>query len=288
MDGVRPLQLTGREALSLRVGRRLTWPLETFVARWGAPAVGAIERDVAYLPGAGPDQVLDVLVPRGEGPWPVVMMVHGGGFILGDKRQLERTCRRFAEAGFLVFNVNYRLAPEHPAPAQIEDCAAALRWVRESAAGYGGDPERVCVGGGSAGGYLAAALGLREPDALRGALLLNGVFDFESALRSGFPRIRFMARCFFGEAFGDAAAVHEASLLHQLDDRFPPALVAVGTRDSLHGQSLAMVERLSSHGVTVELEEYADSNHGWFNWFWTENSRSAHEHMIAWLRKRLH
>jgi acetyl esterase/lipase len=215
-------------------------------------------------------------------------MIHGGGFVLGDKLQLEPTCRTLADAGFLVVNINYRLAPEHPWPGQLEDCVAALAWVKTNAAGLGGDPASLCVGGGSAGAFLAATLGVREPAGTFDAvLLLNGVFDLETSLRSGFPGVELMLRCLLGSEHPETEVLRAASPIHQLSAGFPPAFVGVGTRDRLYGESLALRDALATHGVSVELREYADSAHGWFNWRWTENARAAHAHMIAWLRGRL-
>jgi acetyl esterase/lipase len=300
------IDLTWQESLPLGLSRNLTWLLRAFAALSRAPAVGRIERDVIYARHAGVNLGLDVLVPPGEGPWPVVMMIHGGGFIMGDKAQLEYTCRTLANAGFLVFNVNYRLAPEYPRPAQVDDCTAALQWVKDNAAGYGGDPTRLCVGGGSAGAYLAAALGVlshggpqrlpaeasgeqgRSIDAgFQAALLLNGVFDLEATRSSDFPRVEFMLRCFLGDSHADLEELRAASPIHHLSGSFPPAFIAVGTQDPLHGESVAMTEALSSRGISVESREYANSTHGWFNWFWTENARRAHEHMVAWLHGQL-
>ncbi len=118
-------------------------------------------------------------------------------------------------------------------------------------------------------------------------LLLNGVFDLDESRSSGFPRIESLARYYLGDAHADCETLRQASPIHQLSDRFPPAFIGVGTADPLHGESMAMSKALSSHGVAVETREYPDSTHAWFNWYWTENARRVHDHMVAWLRAEL-
>ena len=105
------LELTWRETLSLSLTRRLVILAKVTAALSPSPALARTERNVIYARTAGVDLPLDVFFPPGEGPWPIVLMIHGGGFIMGDKGMLEHTCRTFANAGFLVFNANYRLAP---------------------------------------------------------------------------------------------------------------------------------------------------------------------------------
>jgi acetyl esterase/lipase len=123
---------------------------------------------------------------------PVVLYVHGGSWIMGDKREQGRPMlHEFVRRGWIAVVPNYRLAPRHPWPAQIQDVTRALGWVKKNIATYGGDPERVVVSGGSAGGHLAALVALSSKDAtwrpedmadvvdwsVRGALAFYGVLE---------------------------------------------------------------------------------------------------------------
>ena len=153
--------------------------LDTFAGLMNGdlPQVGALVEDVPVTEGV----TADVVVPEGEGPHPVLVYLHGGGWICGSPRTHRKLACRFAEAGQLVFNIDYRLAPEHPFPTPFEDCLAAVQWAAREAPRFGGDPSRLAVGGDSAGGNLSAAVAAAladEPERPRAALLLYGVFDF--------------------------------------------------------------------------------------------------------------
>ncbi|MEO1995316.1 MAG: alpha/beta hydrolase [Planctomycetaceae bacterium] len=111
---------------------------------------------------ARPGQVelkLDAYIPRSAGLHPVVLVVHGGAWTSGSRRQLAFYAMKLARAGFCCFAIDYRLAPKYKFPAQIEDCRAAVRWIRQHAAEYAGDASRLGAIGYSAGGHLAALLG---------------------------------------------------------------------------------------------------------------------------------
>ena len=126
----------------------------------GAPEVGHFHEKVP-VEGADPAVTADIVVPKGDGPWPVLVYLHGGGWICGSPTTHNKLAHRFAEAGYLVFNVDYRLAPESPFPIPFEDCVAAIRWASKVASEYGGDPSRLALGGDSAGGNLSAAAAIR-------------------------------------------------------------------------------------------------------------------------------
>ncbi len=121
-----------------------------------------IKRKIIDLPyGPLKEEVLDLYFPNeGDGPFPVIVMIHGGGWCDGDKTYWEPNGGIKSVAfGFAVASINYRLGPEHPHPAQIQDVKAAIRFLRANAEKYGLDPNRIATWGGSAGGHLAALAG---------------------------------------------------------------------------------------------------------------------------------
>lgn len=117
------------------------------------------------IPGPESDVPLTVYHPDGEGPHPVLVYFHGGGWTLCSRNTHDNVCRAICNrADCVVVNVEYRLAPEHPFPAGLEDCYAAVEWVAEYGERFGADPDRIAVGGDSAGGNLAAAVSLMAGD----------------------------------------------------------------------------------------------------------------------------
>lgn len=123
-----------------------------------------VVRDIVFTPDTWPQKLLaDIYVPRGAGPWPGVLLIHGGGWESGDREQVRSLAERLAGRGFATFNTTYRFAPEHCFPAQLEDVQLALRWMQTHAAEYRMRPERFGAFGYSAGGHLAALLGTLSP-----------------------------------------------------------------------------------------------------------------------------
>ena len=143
-----------------------------------APRGGLVEaRDVAY--GDDPLQKLDLWSPRGKRPAPIVLFVHGGGFVAGNKADYDNVPAYFARHGFLGVNVNYRLAPKSTYPAATLDIGSAVKWLAGNAQRYGGDPRRILVVGHSAGAALVSSYVLDRSiettrDGVVGAVLISG------------------------------------------------------------------------------------------------------------------
>lgn len=155
-SGVTPPSST----LSVATGRRL---LEELFAVEDPEPVG--ERTDIEIQGPNGPIPLRLYAPAGEGPFPVLVFFHGGGWVRGSIEAYDGLCRRLTnDAECLVVSVEYRRAPEHPFPAGFEDCYAATEWAATHAADLNGDPDRVAVGGDSAGGNLAAAVTLAARD----------------------------------------------------------------------------------------------------------------------------
>jgi len=191
---------------------------------------------------------------------PALLWIHGGGYVLGRAHLDDTICRRFAERlGVLVASADYRRAPEHPFPEPLEDCYSALSWLVDHPEV---DPARVAIGGGSAGGGLAAALALLARD--RGAIapvrqvLLYPMLDDRTGTARDHDHHRLWnARstrvgwaAYLGDADPDVAVPARRRDLAGV----APAWIGVGTNDLFHDEDLAYAERLRQAGVPCEVE----------------------------------
>jgi acetyl esterase/lipase len=217
------------------------------------------------------DNAIPVLVTtpiRGQRPRPGVLWIHGGGYILGSP-QMEAfgTGRLARDLGAVTVSPDYRLAPEHPFPAALDDCMTTLEWMRAHAEELGIDPERIAVAGGSAGGGLAAAVAQRSHDEgipLRAQVLSYPMIDDRTVLRddhSGRGRFlwtpannRFGWTSYLGreprmsDAPGYAVPARRTDLTG-----LPPAWIGVGDLDLFYDEDVDYAEKLRAAGVPCEL-----------------------------------
>ncbi|MGD9961735.1 alpha/beta hydrolase [Nocardioides sp.] len=230
--------------------------------------------------GAVPGRVYvpQALLPATQ-PRPTLVFLHGGGFVYGGLDSHDGVCRLLAErAGVQVIAVDYRLAPEHPFPAAYDDCVAAYAWILEHAVELSVDPERVAVGGDSAGGNLAIGVARAAAEAglpLAWQLLVYPVTDMVN--RSG-SRDLFAQGFFLTQGFMDLAA---DSYLPQREDRadpraspllaepppgLAPALVVTAGFDPLRDEGEAYAQQLSRAGIEVTLRREDALIHSFLNW----------------------
>nr|WP_304633542.1 alpha/beta hydrolase fold domain-containing protein [Pseudonocardia sp. C8] len=208
----------------------------------------------------------DVHRPAGEGPFPVLVHLHGGAWVLGTPGTHRRLAGDLAELGLLTVVVDYRRAPKHRFPAAVDDAVHAVNWARQHASRLGGDPDRILVGGDSAGANLAAAaLAAGGIGPITAALLFYGVYDVHRAL----PALRHLVGGDTPETQlylepDDARTLLDDPRLHpeRYCTGFPPSLVLTGADDPLAAESAGLAERLSSVGVDHELVVLAGAPHG--------------------------
>lgn len=256
------------------------------VARVSAPGVDVVEvrkdlnqRWERMQPMVQVAEVTDLTTPvpvrvykpvLGSVGLPVVVFMHGGGWCTGSLVTHDDLCRRICRSvQAVVVSVDYRLAPEHPFPAAVDDSWDVLRWVAEHAAEIGGDPTRIAVAGDSAGGNLAAVLAQLARDAggpdLRFQLLLypttGGEGEFPSRAQNTDAPVLCTAdlyafeRYYAGHLTGPRPATLEPALAPDLSG-LPPALIATVWHDPLRDEAEAYGERLRSAGVPVEVVRF--------------------------------
>jgi acetyl esterase len=220
---------------------------------------------------------------------PTIVFLHGGGFVIGDLETHDGVCRRLSrDAAAVVVSVDYRLAPEAPFPAAVEDSYAALTWVVTNIADYGGDAARVVVGGDSAGGNLAAVcaqLAQRDGVPLAGQLLVYPATDmageYASRTENGdgyfltLADVEWFSAHYTGVAGGQAALSDTAVAELAADPRLspiraaslaglPPAVVVTAEFDPLRDEGNAYAEALAAAGVPVAHRQFPGLIHGFY------------------------
>jgi acetyl esterase len=228
----------------------------------------------------GPNDEIKVRIytPEGQGPFPLFVYYHGGGWVIGDLETADASCRMIANrTESIVVSVDYRLAPEHKFPIPVQDAYAALKWVKENAASINGNASNVVVGGDSAGGNLAAVISMIARDqngpAVSAQVLIYPVtnLDYETnsyqEFKEGFGLDRDLM-IWFGNYYinseADTRNPHVAPLLAEDLSNLPPALVITAENDVLKDEGQAYARRLKEAGVKVESITEQGLVHGYF------------------------
>jgi acetyl esterase/lipase len=249
------------------------------------PEGTTVRTDLAYVTDGHPRQKLDLYLPRADGPLPLVVYIHGGAFRMGDKA--DRPPLEYLAEGYALASINYRLSQHALFPAQVEDCKAAVRWLRANAAEYGLDAARFAAGGVSAGAHLAAMLGVTGEVAdldigehLEVSSRVQAVVDFFGPT----DFLQMDAHRLPGGMVHDTPDSPESQLvggpIQEHPDRVaranpvtyvtadaPPFLIVHGDRDPLvpHHQSVLLAEALKAAGVPVTFYTVERGGHGGFD-----------------------
>jgi len=216
-----------------------------------------------------------------DGRLPVTLYFHGGGFVLGDLDAYDAVCRQLcADSGVMVVAAAYRLAPEHPYPAAVEDGFAALGWIAEAIRGFGGDPGRLAVAGDSAGAALAATTALMARDAGGPAIAFQllvyppaaggheGAYPSRERHAGGPTLTRRTMDYFSRHYFGPAAKAPDwrgAPLMAPSLAGLPPTLLVLAAHDALRDEAMAYGEALGAAGNAVAIVEYHGLAHGFIS-----------------------
>jgi len=249
--------------------------------------------DIEYSKAGDESLRLDASIPEGTGPFPIVILIHGGGWGSGDKAaDFGALSKPLANAGIASFSINYRLAPKHPWPACLEDVQSALRWVRANAATYNADPKRIALLGYSAGGQLAALAAIRADESTR----VQAVVGFAPAVelvadmkRRGEVGVAMRNLLGLPDKLDDDALAKIATLspAEEIKSGLPPFFIVQGTADKSVRleETLAFAQRLKQAEVPCTILEMKDAPHRIAEW--PKFAPDYAEKTAAWLQSKL-
>ncbi len=258
------------------------------------------ETGLEYSNPDGQHLQLNLARPKtGDGPFPTVLCIHGGGFRAGKREGYDKLCLTLAQHGYVAATTSYRLAPKYQFPAAVHDTKAAVRWLRANAAKYKINPERLGVTGGSAGGHLAQFLALtggvaqfegdggNPEQSSRVACVVNvyGPSDFTKSYGASVDAAEVLP-LFLGGNLETARHRHIlASPLYWVTPDAAPTLCIHGTEDKYvaHEQAVWLVDKLKSHDVEAELLTLQGAGHG----FKGDDAVKAEKALIEYFDKHL-
>jgi acetyl esterase/lipase len=251
----------------------------TVIAAGAEPSKTTSEQDIVYTKAGASELKLDLARPaEGSGPFPAILVIHGGAWRGGNKADVRPILPQFAQRGYVAISPQYRLCPASAFPAQVHDVKAAVRWLKGNAQKYKVDPERIGAIGFSAGGHLALMLGLTSPaDGLEGEVAAGAPDSRIKAVVNYFGPTDLAARdipdiCkpwikdFLGGTPQDKPeAAAKASPITFVSSDDAPVLTFQGTKDPLvpFTQSIKLAEAMSAAGVPGRVELLVGAQHGW-------------------------
>jgi acetyl esterase/lipase len=237
------------------------------------------ERDLVYTKAGSTELKLDLARPaQGEGPFPAILVIHGGAWRGGDKGQVGPVLLEFAQNGYVAVSPQYRLCPKEVFPAQVHDVKAAVRWTKVNAKKYRIDPDRIGAIGFSAGGHLALMLGVTGPDdGLEGDISagatdsrVKAVVNYFGPTDLGAKDIPDASKRLVKDFLGASAAekpelAAKASPRTYVSKDDAPILTFQGTKDPLvpYTQAIELAEAMTAAGVQGRVELLVGAGHGW-------------------------
>jgi alpha-L-fucosidase 2 len=258
------------------------WSWKEDVTAWLRGDQRGLWKDIVYSRPGGRDLMMDAFIPQGHGPFPAVIIAHGGGWEAGDKvTYISPVLKALARAGFEWFSIDYRLTPYVRNPEQLDDLRSAIRYVREHAARFHVDPKRIAILGESASGQMVAQVA-SEPCTgceVQAVVSFYGVYDFTAWAKD--PDSRPTLDRIFGAWNTDT--LQRYSPLFQVRASLPPILLIQGTKDDLYAGTLAYAQRLKDAGARHELIVLDGAPHGMENWAGHPEWAFYQKRMVDWL-----
>jgi len=260
------------------------------------------QEGLVYGEADGQKLTMDYYAPSGAGLHPIAIIIHGGGYQRGDsKSDSEAYCADFlAPAGYAVFSINYRLAPKYPYPDMVHDVQRAIRYLRFNAAVWSGDPKKIVLVGGSAGGFLSNMAGLRGAPGEKKAI---DPVERESS------KVQAVVTLFAQSSFatvplnadvhalldplikkeGEEAALKEASPITYVTKDAPPFLLIQGDKDEYipFTEATNLQKALRNEGVKCQVIRIPNGGHGTGQWHTLPGVPDWEKQMIEWLNATL-
>ena len=255
-----------------------------------------VQSDLEFARLGGVSLKLDAHIPPGQGPFPTVILVHGGGWTAGHKTAdfVQPLFEPLTQGGFTWFTIDYRLAPDHPYPAAVEDVEAAVEYVKRNAKRFKVDKKRIALMGESAGAHLVNLVGIRNrrKSPIDAVVSIYGPFDLVLFSRKFTREIPKSIAGFFGftEMNAEAlATLHEASPLTYADKHTPKFLLIHGTKDEAvpYEQSTFFQAYMKRLGRQCDLITVQDGIHGVIHWEKDARFHAYKTDMVEWLHKNL-
>jgi acetyl esterase len=260
------------------------------------------QNGIVYGMADGQQLTMDFYAPRGLGPHPIAIIVHGGGYVGGtSKNGSEAYCADFlAPAGYAVFSINYRLAPKYPYPYMVYDVERAVRYIRHNAKEWNGQPDRIALIGGSAGGFLSNMVGLLNvpgnPSAVdpveRESAKVQAVVTLFA--QSSFATVPLNASTHalldpLIKQKGEAEALKEASPITYVSSAAPPFLQIIGDKDEYipFSEVTNLDAALRKNGVPSEIIRIPGGMHATGGWYKVRGVPDWERQMTIWLNKTL-
>jgi len=285
----RPEQWAYKERMTKWLGRKLKLSAPDF-----EPYYGRLRKDSQFVGYEQEDGKirrlkLDFYRPPGAGPFPVVIIAHGGGWEAGDKvTYVTPLFEPLAKAGFAWVSIDYSLTPQFRHEEQLDDLRRAIDWVRANAALSDLDPHRIALIGESASGQMVAQIATEKRKDIAAVVSFYGVYDFVSMVREVAPR-SIPARLFGLGKLDDETreTLRRYSPLYNVNAQMPPMLLVCGTKDGLFAQQEAFALAVGAAGVSYNALALKDAPHGMENWEGRPEWMEYKTKLVEWLKARL-
>lgn len=295
-------------AYLLRYGTKVYWRLRLAKNRVKVDVPLRVKRNISYYGRLRKSHKLDIYRPRTiTAPLPVIVFVHGGGWVMGNKFERRDIARELAAQGYVVAVINYRLSPEHRFPAGVIDGLRAMEWVKNNIAAYEGDATKTTLIGDSSGAHIAACMAAAATSkklcaglgvsfdvtaAAKKLVLYYGVYNLRTSQNVRRKYFKTYAKAYLGTFdFDNYKYLDAVSPIEHLSATYPETLLIASEADPLGGQSTEMAQAIADNGgkarlLMLEKSDYPEATHGFIADAATPHARIAFATVCQFLHQR--